>query len=391
MLNRERQASNARASPPPTYRSNAGTLLRFVWTQKHAKQLSRKFRFPQKRAKLFLSPLSGSTHTNVPFHYNIFVLSPASNISICSLCCEVFTSLWNHTGSQRSLCTLEALSIDVEFIFIRSVCSKVTISIYIAIRMWEQRQQSSSARVQARFQLLHLLLVSKLELDSSNIFFQLTEFSRSHDSQVLKKVFFFSIFQQSRPPILFQRQSRNPNNVQVEIPFDNSSPSNNSINGNSSMTSECSEHQSTTSSQTITTIASINRLNDNEFTLMSATRETAADGTSLIKQNGRSDITRSEGKRRNVNEDENIMNQISHENLNCSSSGSRNINCNKDYVSVMDHNTAVNHCKNVNISNTKELNKALIPLAHLSPSQRNTLTRGERTFHDDTRCEMGIR
>jgi hypothetical protein len=32
MLNRERQASNARASPPPTYRfRNAGTLLRFVW------------------------------------------------------------------------------------------------------------------------------------------------------------------------------------------------------------------------------------------------------------------------------------------------------------------------------------------------------------------------
>lgn len=30
ILDRERQTSNARASPPPTYRSNAGTLLRLV-------------------------------------------------------------------------------------------------------------------------------------------------------------------------------------------------------------------------------------------------------------------------------------------------------------------------------------------------------------------------
>lgn len=30
LLDRERQTSNARASPPPTYRSNAGTLLRLV-------------------------------------------------------------------------------------------------------------------------------------------------------------------------------------------------------------------------------------------------------------------------------------------------------------------------------------------------------------------------
>lgn len=202
------------------------------------------------------------------------------------------------------------------------------------------------------------------------------------------------MFQQFRPPILFQRQCRNnPNTIQVEIPVDNSSPSNISTHGNSSVnvTSEFSEHQSSTSSQTITTIASINRLNDNEFTLMSASREMVADVTSLIKQNGRLDITGSEGKRRNFNDDDaDIMNQISHEKLNISGSESRNINCNKDYVSVMDHNTALNHCKNVNISNTNELNKALIPIAHLSPS-RDTLKRDERNFLDGARCEKGVR
>lgn len=206
-----------------------------------------------------------------------------------------------------------------------------------------------------------------------------------------KSFFFCSIFHQFRPPILFQRQNCNPNNVQCEILIDNSSPPNNSINGNSSVTSECSEHQSTTSSQTITTIASINRLNDNEFTLMSTSRETAADVTSLIKQIGRLDTEKSEDERHNMNEDAEIMNQISHEKLNTSSRESRNINCNKDYVSVMDHNTAVNHCKNVNISNTIELNKVLIPIAHSSPSQRDTLTRDERPFFDGIKCGMGVR
>lgn len=107
------------------------------------------------------------------------------------------------------------------------------------------------------------------------------------------------------------------------------------------------------------------------------------------------------GQMRRSDEDVDV-NHISHENLNCNSSRSssrcatdafsdRNINCNKDSVSITDHNTAVNHCKNVNISNTKELNKALIPLTHLSPSSRSALTRHGKSFSSGARCEMGVR
>lgn len=203
-----------------------------------------------------------------------------------------------------------------------------------------------------------------------------------------------SSFPSSRPPILFQRQRRNSNSVQVEIPIDNAS--NSLINGNSSLTTEHPEHQSTTSSQTITTIASINRLSDNEFTLMSASSETTADVTTLIKPNGRLDLTMRDGIRMGRDEDFEIMTQISHENLNCNSrrSSSRcsdrnNNNWNENPVSITDHKIAEQHCKNVNISNSKELNKALIPIAHLSP--RGRLTRNESSYLGGARCEMGIR
>lgn len=220
--------------------------------------------------------------------------------------------------------------------------------------------------------------------------------------QFQESLFFFFLFS-SRPPILFQRQTRNSNIVQVEIPIDNSLTSNNLINGNSSLTTEYPEHQSTTSSQTITTIASINRLSDNEFTLMSASSETSADVTSLIKQNGRLELTgRGGGIRNGRDEDLEIVTHISHENLNCNSRRSssrcivetcsdRNINWNDDSVSITDHKIAEKHCKNVNISNTKELNKALIPIVHLSPSSRETVTRNGSSFHGGVRCEMGIR
>ena len=172
--------------------------------------------------------------------------------------------------------------------------------------------------------------------------------------------------------------------------------SNNLINGYSSLTTEHPEHQSTTSSQTITTIASINRLSDNEFTLMSASSETTVDVTSLINQNGRLDLTGRNGIRMGRDEDLEIMTHISHENLNCNSRNSsrcsdRNINWNDDSVSITDHKIAEQHCKNVNISNTKELNKALIPIVHLSPSSREALTRGGSSFLGSVRCEMGIR
>jgi hypothetical protein len=203
--------------------------------------------------------------------------------------------------------------------------------------------------------------------------------------------------------MLLQRQSRSANSVHAEIPFGNSSSSHSLANGSPSLaTSDFAGNQSPTSSQTITTIASINRSSDNEFTLMSASRETATDATSLIKQNGRpiviGDGCGIEGNEAN-NHESSVVHKIFHDNLKCNSSRSssrcpteatsdRSINCN---VRVTDQNAAVkNHCKNVNISNTKELNK-LIPFPHLAPSLRGPLARDGGAFVGGARCEMGIR
>jgi hypothetical protein len=202
--------------------------------------------------------------------------------------------------------------------------------------------------------------------------------------------------------MLLQRQSRSANNVHVEIPFGNSSSSHSLANNSPSLaTNDFAGNQSPTSSQTITTIASINRSSDNEFTLMSASRETVNDATSLIKQNGRpivvGDGCGSEGNEAN-NHESSVVHKIFHDNLKCNSSRSssrcptetlsdRNINCN---VRITDHNAAVNHCKNVNISNTKELNK-LIPFPHLAPSSRGPMARDGGEFVGGVRCEMGRR
>lgn len=127
---------------------------------------------------------------------------------------------------------------------------------------------------------------------------------------------------------------------------------------------------------------------------MSASRETVADVTSLIMPSGG---VGGEGKRQQQNmsetrsDDEIVMNHISPENFNSRSSGrcttearsDRHIDCNKDSVSITDHN----HCKkNVNNSNMKELNKALVPLAHLSPSSRGTVARDHKSFSNGARC-----
>lgn len=193
--------------------------------------------------------------------------------------------------------------------------------------------------------------------------------------------------------MLFQRQGcstseNSSNDVHVEIPT----------------TSTNGQHQSSVTSQTITTVASINRSSDNEFTLVSASsREAIVDVTSLIKSNATSssrtlEFVGNEGVRRETSN--NVVNHFLHENLNCSMGSSnsssssssrctsetlneRNINCNKVSVSITDHNTDVNSCKNVNISKMKELNKALIPLTHSKPSS-TTLTNG-------LRCETGVR
>lgn len=164
-----------------------------------------------------------------------------------------------------------------------------------------------------------------------------------------------------RPPILFQRQGSTIRNVQVEIPIISLSTSNNSINGNLSATSECSEHQSPTSSQTITTIASISRSNDNEFTVV--------DATSLITEHGKVEFVGGDGKQQDLNRSNN--------DLNCSRSSIRypleNSSDRIDFVRLTEL------CKNVN--------KSLTPIAQLPPLSRDTLVQNGKV----ARCVMGVR
>jgi hypothetical protein len=192
--------------------------------------------------------------------------------------------------------------------------------------------------------------------------------------------------------MLFQRQSSSADNVQVGIPMNHPTLSNNLINSNSSMAGECAEHQSPTTPQTITTIASINRLDDNEFTLMSAARETVTDVTSLINRNDRENL----GIGGRGGEVSGLKSHVFHENLKCNRSSSssethsdRSIHCSKVSVRLTDHTKHVNHCKNVNSSNAKDLNKA--PLAHLSPSSRNLVPRDGTCFVNGVGCKMGVR
>lgn len=220
--------------------------------------------------------------------------------------------------------------------------------------------------------------IAKITIESCQNL-SLSRFIYKHKLPLKTEFFFFRpLF---RPTTLFQRQGCTTNNVQVE--------------SNPPVTSECFEHQSPTSSQTITTIASINRSNDNEFTLTSTSHETPVDVTSLIT----SDMVGGHGRRR---DDGDAVNHISHENFNCNVSRSssrctsetfsdRNINCNKDSVSITDHhqNTDVILCKNVNTNNLKDFNKALTPLTHLSPVTRES--RDGKTFSLGVRYELGVR
>lgn len=228
----------------------------------------------------------------------------------------------------------------------------------------------------------------------------------------------FDLF--NRPSMIFQRQGCSSSNssfienqanindnerVEVEMTTGSSM----SLRSNSSsMANECFRFQSPTSSQTITTIASINRLSDDELTSMSQTQDVSStmilDGRSLIKEMSRSrcQIEPTEERGGYVN----VINDMSDEKFNCNtirSSNSRctseihsgrDFSCNKDgeSVSIMDHNADVNQCKNVNNS-INELNKALTSLVHLSPpsSSCETLKCDDRPFLNGDRCEIGVR
>lgn len=99
----------------------------------------------------------------------------------------------------------------------------------------------------------------------------------------------------------------------------------------------------------------------------------------------------------------NVINDTSDGMFNCntfSSSNSRFTNeihsrrafsCNKENsVSIMDHNTDVNHCKNVNMCNISELNKNLTSLVHLS-SPHSTSSCEALQCSEGDRCEIDVR
>ncbi|KAL7025160.1 hypothetical protein ACKWTF_013371 [Chironomus riparius] len=225
-----------------------------------------------------------------------------------------------------------------------------------------------------------------------------------------------------RPPIQFQRQNQHQQNqhssneVQVEVPIDESTLTNDASTSAAATTAYMQLHQSPTSSssQTITTIASINRPDDNDNALSMILPR---DVTSFIKINEMTAKCHRNSTKKSQNEDVTVNCNSRNKISNCSSSNNniessdsrctsyidRHSNCNKDFDHHNHHH--VNRaskidnvkgsedynieCKNVNISNMTELNKALMSNSHVSTLPRSTQTRA--SFLDRDRCEMGIR
>lgn len=166
-------------------------------------------------------------------------------------------------------------------------------------------------------------------------------------------------------------------------------------------------HQSPTSSssQTITTIASINRPDDNDNALSMTLQR---DVTSLVRINEMTAKCHRNMTKKSQHEDATVNCNNSRIKSSCSnsieSSDSRCTSyCNKDFdhhnyhqinrASKIDNVKGSEEysieCKNVNISNMTELNKALMSNSHVSTLPRSTQTRA--SFLDRDRCEMGIR
>lgn len=259
-------------------------------------------------------------------------------------------------------------------------------------------------------------------------------------------IFLFD-FLYCRPPVLFH-QIRSEN-VHVEVP-----PHNMSINMSSStnhgVRGILEEHHSPTS-QTITTVASINRLENNEFISAPASRSSTrgmvtctADITSLINQKAQNCDVGSGGCSDGRGSDEivhNIRNKspfnsmedsitidieddyqsnrpYSNETLNCTRNSSRcsnsyrdncsilsdrNINCisNNDYMNIVtDHNTTAanhSHCINVNNSNNVILehnnNKMIMDDSYLLSTRRSMRDTNffSQNRESGSNCESGIR
>jgi hypothetical protein len=223
---------------------------------------------------------------------------------------------------------------------------------------------------------------------------------------------------------IFIDDNANSSNERVQVEMMTAGNSMSLQNNSSSISNECFRYQSPTTSQTITTIASINRLSDDEMTSMSQSQDTTTtssssfssstmilDGRSLIKEmtkmneniEGDNNWSR---ELENQNGYVNVINDNSDEKFNCNTirssnsrctseiHRSRNFSCNEENsVSIMDHNADVNQCKNVN-SSINELNKTLTSLVHLSPSKSSsceTLKYDDRLLMNDDRCEIGVR
>ncbi|KAG5670639.1 hypothetical protein PVAND_000887 [Polypedilum vanderplanki] len=215
-----------------------------------------------------------------------------------------------------------------------------------------------------------------------------------------------------RPPIHFQRQNQQQqqhqnassnNIVQVEIPIDESTLINDANVSNSS-TNNATEYvhtnQSPTSSQTITTIASINRPDDNDI----------ADVTSLIRINEMTRVQHeNETEESNSSSSRCRINYVSSSNSSSSSSNSSNSSrCNNDRHNTLCNNkiTLDHHrhhminneniividdkCKNVNIGNMMEINKALMSNSHHTMTLPRC-TQQRASFLNRENCELGVR
>lgn len=203
-----------------------------------------------------------------------------------------------------------------------------------------------------------------------------------------------------RPPLQFQRQQ---SSVQVEIPIDNDqNPCNSSDEATTSST--CIGylgHPSPTSSQTITTIASINRPDESNALsncdVSSLIRLNGSDSFRQQQQQHESDNTDIVGIHIALNNGNNCSraSRFSNDSSRCKSFSDRHNVCIKESHDHHQHrpydtSSDARECKNVNIST--ELNKALMSTPHLSTTHALTLPRNVSTranLHD--RCEMAIR
>lgn len=261
------------------------------------------------------------------------------------------------------------------------------------------------------------------------LFFKLPKSTVKHAMNFNKGIISIFLLFSYRPSTIFQRQACSSNSSsfidpqhqlhQLEVEF-SSDISNPSMMRHSSPAS---------SSQTITTIASINRSCDNEFSLASSQSlhedggsvsrsSMILDGRLLIRASQRTTDAVGDAERGSIVGHQRyesfgghltVMNDTLDEKFNCNTSSSsknrftndihtrrKEFSCNKEEsVSIMDHNTDASHCKNVNMCSISELNKNLTSLAHSSllshPTSSLNCSGDDGAMLHDERCEIDVR